>query len=266
MKRLRGGTRSPISMVKVSSACLGIFERDLAHGAVERVHGRFPKLLGVHLAQAFVALNMRPITHLFRQCLQVGVALALVVDVLHLLAVLDAEQRRLGDVQMAAGDDRPHVAEEEGQQQRADVAAVHVGVGHDHDPMVAQLRQVELIAHACADRGDQRPNLVVREHFVEPALLDIQDLTAQRQDGLEAPIAALLGRTTGRVALDDVDLTARRVGVRAVGQFAGQREALHRALACRLAHLLHRQARARGRDALFDNPLAHRRGFLPARC
>ena len=34
-------------------------------------------------------------------------------------------------------DQRLHVAEEEGQQQRADVAAVHVGVGHDDDLAVA---------------------------------------------------------------------------------------------------------------------------------
>jgi hypothetical protein len=32
-----------------------------------------------------------------------------------------------------------HLPEEEGQQQRADMGAVHVGIGHDDDLVVAQL-------------------------------------------------------------------------------------------------------------------------------
>ena len=37
-------------------------------------------------------------------------------------------QRRLGDEEVALFDQRLHVAEEKGQQQRADVRAVHVGI------------------------------------------------------------------------------------------------------------------------------------------
>src|SRR5690606_39551693 len=51
------------------------------------------------------------------------------------------------------------------------------------------------------------------------------------QDGLEAPVAALLGGAACRVALDDVDLALRRVAFLAVGQLAGQRAAVERALA-----------------------------------
>jgi hypothetical protein len=39
-----------------------------------------------------------------------------------------------------------HLAVEEGQQQRADVGAVHVRVGHDDDAVVAQLVGVEVVA------------------------------------------------------------------------------------------------------------------------
>ncbi len=53
---------------------------------------------------------------------------------------------------------------------------------------------------------DHRPDFVVGEHLVEARLLDVDDLAAQRQDGLERAVARLLGRAAGRVALDDVDL------------------------------------------------------------
>jgi hypothetical protein len=43
-------------------------------------------------------------------------------------------------------DDLGHLPVEEGQQQRADVRAVDVGVGHDHDLVVAQLVERELVA------------------------------------------------------------------------------------------------------------------------
>ena len=64
---------------------------------------------------------------------------AVVLDVLLELALLDPVQRRLRDVDVAALDQLRHVAEEEREQQRADVRAVHVGVGHQDDLAVAQL-------------------------------------------------------------------------------------------------------------------------------
>ena len=69
------------------------------------------------------------------------------------------------------------------------------------------------------------------DDLVEARLLDVQDLAAQRQDRLEAAVAALLGRAAGRVALDDVELAPRRVALLAVGELAGQRQAVERALA-----------------------------------
>ena len=63
--------------------------------------------------------------------------LALVLDVLLELALLDLEQRRLRNVHVSALDQLRHVAEEESEQQRADVRAVHVGVGHQDDLAVA---------------------------------------------------------------------------------------------------------------------------------
>ncbi len=62
------------------------------------------------------------------------------------LAARDLVKRRLGDVEIAALDQRRHLAEEEGQQQRADMRAVDIGVGHDDDLVIAQFREVEFVA------------------------------------------------------------------------------------------------------------------------
>src|SRR5713226_8113833 len=117
-----------------------------------------------------------------------------VADVAERLALLDQIERRLGDVNVAALDELVHLAVEEGEQERADVGAVHVGVRHDDDLAVAKPRDVEVVlADSRAERGDEGADLLVREHLVEPRLLDVEDLAAQGQDGLVAAVASHLG-------------------------------------------------------------------------
>ena len=119
------------------------------------------------------------------------------------------------------------------------------------------------LADAGAEGDDQRPDLLAREHLVEARLLDVQHLAEHRQDGLEAAVAALLGRAAGRVALDDEQLAPRRVALLAVGQLAGQRQTLERALADdEVARLARRLAGAGGREALLDDPPAVGRVLL----
>ena len=84
-----------------------------------------------------------------------------VLEVVALLAEVGAEQRRLRDVHVAVAHDLGELAVEEREQQRADVRAVDVGVGHQHDLVVAELGEVELLADAGADRGDERLDLLV---------------------------------------------------------------------------------------------------------
>src|SRR5690606_8324027 len=69
------------------------------------------------------------------------------------------------------------------------------------------------------------------EHAVEARTLDVEDLAAQRQHRLVLAVAALLGRATGRVALDDEQLRQRRILFLAVRQLAGQAGDIQRALA-----------------------------------
>ena len=109
---------------------------------------------------------------------------------------------------------------------------------------------------AGADRGDDRLDLGVREHLVDPVLLGVDHLAAQRQDRLEEPVARVDGRAAGRVALDEEELGGLGVADLAVGELARQRRALERALAAgQLARLARGLARARGVDRLLDDLL-----------
>src|SRR6266404_593091 len=147
---------------------------------------------------------------------------ALVLEILLGLAAGDFVERRLGYVEMAAIDQLRHLPVEERQQQGADVGAVDVGVRHDDDLVVAQLLDVELlVADAGAERGDQRADLLAAQHLVEAGALDVEDLAAQRQHGLEFAVATLLGGAAGGVALDDEQLGFGWIALLAVGQLAG---------------------------------------------
>ncbi len=170
----------------------------------------------------------------------------------------DAEQRRLGEVDLPLFEQLRHEPEQQGQQQGADVGAVDVGVGHQDDLVVAQLVDVELVLHAGAERIDDRLDLPVLQDLVQPGLLDVQDLAADRQDRLGARVSSTLGRATGGVALDDEDLALERVVGRAVGQLAGQRSTSEQALAvaCHLTRLAGGDAGGGGGLRLADDVLA----------
>ena len=157
---------------------------------------------------------------------------------------------------MAPLDELPHLAVEEGQQQRPDVRPVDIGVGHDDDLVVAHLEGVELVlADPGAETLDEGPDLLRGQHPVEARLLDVEDLAPQRQDRLESPIAALFGRTAGRIALDDEDLGELRVALRTVGELARQGRGLEGAFAPgELARLARRLAGPRRIEALGDDP------------
>src|SRR5690606_34160340 len=154
-----------------------------------------------------------------------------VFQVAFVAADLDLVQGGLGDVDVAALDQRRHLAVEQGQQQGADVGAVHVRVGHDDDAVVAQFVDVEIRTDAGAQGGDQGSDLFAGQQAVKARLFDVQDLAAQRQDGLEFTVAALFGRAAGRVALDNVEFAQGGVFFLAVGQLAGQAGTLQDALA-----------------------------------
>ena len=170
----------------------------------------------------------------------------------------------MGDVEEAALHQFRHVATEEGEQQGADVGAVDVGIGHDHDLVVTDLLDVEravllAIADARADGGDQVLDFLVLQRAVEAGFLDVDQFPAQREDRLRPPVAALLGGAAGGVTFDNIKLGFRGIALRAVGELAGQAAAGQGGLADRLARLAGRLPGAGGVERLLDDPFGDRR-------
>ena len=66
MNARRGSTSSPISVVKISSDAMASSICTLQQPAHGGIHRRFPELLGIHLAQALVALDRDAVARLAR--------------------------------------------------------------------------------------------------------------------------------------------------------------------------------------------------------
>src|SRR5580700_8106434 len=111
------------------------------------------------------------------------------------------------------------------------MGAVDVGVGHDDDAAVAQILILVVDAGAAAERLDEVGELLVLGELVLAGRRDVEDFSAQRQDGLRAAVARLLGRAAGTVALDDENLGAVGRAIGAVGEFSGQAQLSYRGLA-----------------------------------
>ncbi len=98
------------------------------------------------------------------------------------------------------------------------------------------------------------PNAVINvatllgcDDLVDARSLDVEDLALQRQDRLVLAVAALLGGAAGGIALYEVELAQRGIAFLAIGQLAGQPDAVQHALAAReLACLARCFARTRG--------------------
>src|SRR4029450_1788974 len=104
----------------------------------------------------------------------------------------------LCDIYVAVLDERRELSIEERQQQSTNMRSVDVGVGHDDDSVVAQFPDVEVLrADSTSERRDHGLDFIAAQHLVESSFLDVENLAPQRQDGLKASIAALLGGTTG---------------------------------------------------------------------
>src|SRR3989442_1470551 len=151
----------------------------------------------------------------------------LVLQILLRSATLHAVERGLRDEEVTRVDDLLIVPVKEREQQCANVRPIDVRVAHEDDRVVAELREILVIfAYTRTERRDEESDLLRREHLVEARLLDVQDLSTQRQDRLVLASATLLGRPAGRVTLDDEELRERRVPFLAVGELPRQAAAV----------------------------------------
>ena len=145
--------------------------------------------------------------------------LLLGVAVLRELLIGTLIQRRRSDIEVSALDHLRHKAIEERHDQRVDVRAIDVGIGHDDNLVVAQFVDVSLAvalavnAEAHADTLDDVHHRLSLKHTMPLYLLYVQNLTTQGQDSLEVTVTSLLGRTTSRVTLDEENLAGLGVFV-----------------------------------------------------
>ena len=109
------------------------------------IHAGLAQLVRVHLAET---LEARELQLALRVLVDHAHARRVVGDVDLLAADLDRVERRLRDVELARLHQRRHLPVEERDEQRADVAAVDVGVGEDDHLAVADLGEVEVGADA----------------------------------------------------------------------------------------------------------------------
>ena len=200
------------------------------------LHGGFPQLLGVHLAQTFVTLNV-----VLVGIIEFGHELVfsfIVVDVLQNLARLgvllfQTVQRGLRDIDIAAIDEVGHIAIEERQQQNANMRTVDIGIGHDDDAMVAGRVAVVIFADIRANCRNKARNGVARKCAMQTSTLDVQNFATEGQNCLVFAVTRLLGRTTCGITLDDEDFRQGGIFARAVGKLARHAERIEHALAAR---------------------------------
>ena len=181
--------------------------------------------------------------------------LAIVFDELERLALLDRIQRRLRNVNVAALDEFLHVPKEERQQQRADVRTVDVGVGHQDDLAVADFARIEVVfRNAGAQRRDHATNFFVGQHLVVAGFFHVENFTFERQNGLEAAVAPLLGGATCGFSLDQIKLATFRITLGTIRQLAGKASAIQHAFAAsQIASLAGSFTRARRVDGFVDH-------------
>ena len=131
---------------------VAVGDRDLEQAALVGVERGLLERGRHHLAEPFKALDLRlaALADLLQDLRPVG----LIQRPIRFFAHVDAEERRLRDVDIALVDERAHVAVKERQQERGDVVPVRVGVHQQDDLVVAQLRHVEVLAEPAAERVD----------------------------------------------------------------------------------------------------------------
>ena len=138
------------------------------------------------------------------------------------------------------------------------MGAVHIGIGHDDDLVVAGLFHVEVLAHAGAEGSDHGLEGVGGQDPVQTGFFHVEDLAPEGKDGLDLGVTAYLGRTAGGVPFDDEDFRQGRVLFPAVCQLTRQRRAVQGALAPgQLPGAFGRFPGPGGLEVLFHDALGH---------
>src|SRR5271163_4963725 len=104
---------------------------------------------------------------------------------------------------------------------------VDIGVGHQNDFAVADFRRIEIFfGDAGAERGDHRSDLFVSEHLVIARFFHVENFSLEREDGLEAAVAALFGGAACGFTLYEKKLAAIGIALGTVGELAREASAI----------------------------------------
>ncbi len=103
------------------------------------------------------------------------------------------------------------------------MCAVHVGIRHDDDLMVAKLVQIDgFVSKSNTDGRNQGLNLFVFQDLIISYTEHIQDLSFKWQNRLKVPVSTLLRGSAGGVSLHNEQFANGRILFGAVRQFAWQ--------------------------------------------
>ena len=127
-----------------------------------------------------------------------------------------------------------HMPEEERKKQNLDMRAVDIGIGHDNDFSVTKLCNIEFLTDSAAERLYDRNQLRIGVNLVEPALLDIQNLTAHGQDRLKMAVTSVLCGTACGITLDKIQLGKFLALLMTVRKLAGKSRPLERTFSARI--------------------------------
>ena len=108
------------------------------------------KLMEVHFTQTFIPLYIG-FTRLVRQFLHQLFLLFIRIRIVHFLAFLYLEKRRLCSINIPLLNERCHITIEECQQKCPDMCPVHIGIGHDNDLVIPQLGLVKVSSYIAAE-------------------------------------------------------------------------------------------------------------------
>ena len=194
----------------------GILDRDLTEKSLFRIHSSALQLLCTHLSETFVTLHEHTLFRALSELEGSFLALRLCPAVDLLLALLHKIEWRSGQIYVSVLDQVDHITEEECQDEGGDVASVDIGIGHNDDLMITQLAEVQCLAvflrsDCHTESRVDVPDFLTLEDPVFHSLLNIEDLTSERKDGLGHPVTSLLCGTACGVSLDEEELAHFRI-------------------------------------------------------
>ena len=186
-----------------------------------------------HLTQTFVALRLNQALVASGIFLNEVKTLLVVPAILRIVAFGAFVEGCHRDIEVTLLHERFHVAEEEGHNECSDMRTIHIGIGHDNHFVVTNLAQVECLGvlrrtNRYAQSRKDILDFFAFKHLMLHRFLNIEDLTAEREDSLMETVSSGLSRTACRVTLHEEELAFSRVFALAVCQLTGQSTATQR--------------------------------------